>query len=169
MTLDARIEAILFWKAEPISISKLATLLEKQEADIRDALEDLEDRLEGRGITLIKNENEVSLVTAPEVSDLIESMTKEELMKDLGKAGLETLSIVLYKGPVTRADIDYVRGVNSAFILRNLSIRGLILKENNLYKPSLELISYLGIKKIEDLPDLDLIRTDIEKALQPHE
>jgi segregation and condensation protein B len=103
------------------------------------------------------------------VSELIESMTKEELMKDLGKAGLETLSIVLYKGPISRTDIDYVRGVNSAFILRNLAIRGLIVKEENKYKPTLELISHLGMKNIEELPDKESILAELDKALEIHE
>ncbi len=169
MTLDARIEAILFWKAEPIKISKLATLLDKQEGDIRDALDDLKEKLEERGVALIEWEDEVALSTAPGVSELIESMTKEELMKDLGKAGLETLSIVLYKGPISRADIDYVRGVNSAFILRNLSVRGLISKEENKYKPTMELISHLGMKNIEELPDKESILAELDKALQVHE
>lgn len=169
MTLDARIEAILFWKAEPIKISKLATLLDKQEGDIRDALDDLKEKLEERGITLVEWEDEVTLTTAPGVSELIESLTKEELMKDLGKAGLETLSIVLYKGPVSRADIDYVRGVNSSYILRNLSIRGLVVREGNLYKPTLELITHLGIKNIDELPDKETIIAEIDKALQVHE
>ncbi len=169
MTLDARIEAILFWKAEPIKISKLATLLDTTEGDIRDALDELKENLENRGITLVEWEDEVTLSTAPGVSELIESLTKEELMKDLGKAGLETLSIVLYKGPVTRADIDYVRGVNSSYILRNLSIRGLVVREGNLYKPTLELISYLGIKNIDELPDKETIIAELDKALQVHE
>jgi segregation and condensation protein B len=76
-------------------------------------------------------------------------------VKDLGKAGLETLSIILYQGPISRAEIDYIRGVNSNFILRNLLIRGLIERVENphdqrsfLYKPTLELISYLGLSKI---------------------
>lgn len=169
MTLDARIEAILFWRAEPIKISKLASLLDTQEADIRDALDDLKEKLEERGVALVEWEDEVTLTTAPGVSELIESLTKEELMKDLGKAGLETLSIVLYKGPISRADIDYVRGVNSAFILRNLAIRGLIVKDENKYKPTLELISHLGIKNIEELPDKESIRDELDKALQAHE
>lgn len=169
MTLDAKIEAILFWKAEPIKIAKLATLLEAQEGDIRDALDDLKEKLLDRGIALVEWEDEVTLTTSPGISELIESLTKEELMKDLGKAGLETLSIVLYKGPVTRADIDYVRGVNSAFILRNLQVRGLVLKEDNKYRPSLELISHLGIRNIEELPDKDIIIAELDKALQPHE
>ena len=68
------------------------------------------------------------LGTAPQMSATVETLTKEELMKDLGKAGLETISIILYKGPISRAEIDYIRGVQSNFILRNLLVRGLIEK-----------------------------------------
>lgn len=169
MTLESRIEAVLFWKAEPLTVKKLAEILDEDEEDVSSALKDLEKNLEGRGVSLISWENEYALTTAPGVSTLIESLTKEELVKDLGKAGLETLSIILYKGPVTRADIDYIRGVNSAFILRNLSIRGLVVKENNVYRPTVDLLAHLGIKSISDLPNVSEIKSEIEKALVPHE
>ena len=83
----------------------------------------LEQDLKGRGLSLVRTDDEVMLGTAKEFSGLIEDLAKEELSRDLGKAGLETLSIVLYLGPITRADIDYIRGVNSQFILRALLIR----------------------------------------------
>ena len=101
-------------------------------------------------------------------SPYFESLNKEELSKDLGKAGLETLSIIIYQGPISRAEIDYIRGVNSQFILRNLLIKGLIDRVDNptdqrsfLYKPSLELFSFLGISKIEDIPDFESVKADI--------
>ncbi len=169
MKLESQIEALLFWKAEPVSIKKLTTLLNKNEDEIKLAIAILVESLKERGITLIQLENEVTLGTAKEASDLIKTLTKEELIKDLGKAGLETLSIILYQGPLSRAEIDYIRGVNSQFILRNLLVRGLIERVDNpkdqrsfLYKPSLELISYLGISKIEDLPEFELVKKDIE-------
>jgi segregation and condensation protein B len=113
------------------------------------------------------------LGTSKDISSLIETLSKEELVKDLGKAGLETLSIILYQGPISRAEIDYIRGVNSNFILRNLLIRGLVERVENpndqrsfLYKPTLELISYLGLSKITDLPDYETVRKDIEQYKQ---
>jgi segregation and condensation protein B len=134
MKLESQIEAILFWKAEPVSIKKLATLLNKTEEEIKAALIFLRGALNERGITLVQLEDEVTLGTSKEASELIESLTKEELTKDLGKAGLETLSIILYQGPISRAEIDYIRGVNSQFILRNLLIRGLIERVDNTMK-----------------------------------
>lgn len=169
MKLESQIEALLFWKAEPVSIKKLATLLSKTEDEIKSAVIILQDSLKGRGITLIQLENEVTLGTAKEASELILALTKEELTKDLGKAGLETLSIILYQGPLSRPEIDYIRGVNSQFILRNLLVRGLIERVDNpkdqrsfLYKPTLELISYLGVSKIEDIPEFELVKKDID-------
>ena len=119
-------------------------------------LEGLDESLKNRGITLVRKDDEVMLGTSAEMSALIEKLTKEELMKDLGKAGLETLSIILYKGPVKRSEIDYIRGVNSAFIIRNLLVRGLVERVNDpkdqrgyLYRPTFDFMAFLGVSKIK--------------------
>jgi segregation and condensation protein B len=171
MELTKQIEAILFWKAEPISIKRLASILNTEENQIKTAISTLEQELSGRGITVITNEDEVTLGTNKNLSSLIENITKEELSRDLGKAGLETLSIILYQGPISRADIDYVRGVNSQFILRALLVRGLVERIDNpkdarsfLYKPTIQLLSHLGISKVSDLPDFQIVKEEIEKA-----
>jgi segregation and condensation protein B len=182
--LSAKLEAILFWKAEPITFKKLAQLLSTEktseseavkvtESDIKAGLTELENTLKGRGLTLVQTDTEVMLGTTKELSPLIEQLTKEELSRDLGKAGLETLSIVLYQGPISRADIDYIRGVNSQFILRNLLIRGLVERIDNpkdarsfLYKTTLDLLAQLGVSKIEELPEYDKVRADIEAFKQ---
>jgi len=169
MTLDKKIEAILFFKAEPISIKKLAEILDTNDEDLKQGLSVLEEKISDRGIKLSYKDNEVMLTTTPDASDLIEGLIKEELSKDLGKAGLETLSIVLYKGPITRSSIDYIRGVSSTFILRNLLVRGLVERVSNpddqrsfLYKPTFELLSYLGISKIENLPEYESINAEVK-------
>ena len=169
MTLDAKIEAILFFKGEPISLKNLATLTGVKESEVKEAITLLENKLVDRGVKLVFKENEVMLATAPEASELITRITKEELSRDLGRAGLETLSIILYRGPVSRKEIDYIRGVNSAFIVRNLLIRGLVERVTSnkdervfLYKPTLDLISYLGITRVEDLQEYADVRKEIE-------
>lgn len=178
LLLSSQIEAVLFYKAEPLSIKRLAEIFKKDEKEIKNAVNELREELKGRGLTLVEWEDEITLGTSREVSSLIETLTKEELIKDLGKAGLETLSIILYQGPLSRAEIDYIRGVNSNFILRNLLIRGLIERVDNPkdqrsfhYKPTLELISHLGLSKITDLPDYEAVRVDIEsfKSSEKHE
>lgn len=173
LKLESQIEAILFWKAEPVSIKKLANILKKSEDEIKASIVDLKKSLENRGITIIENDDEINLGTSKHASGLIESLTKEELTKDLGKAGLETLSIIIYQGPISRPEIDYIRGVNSQFIIRNLLVRGLIQKIDNpsdqrsfLYKPTLELVAYLGLSKIEDMPEFESVRKDIDSFKQ---
>lgn len=170
LPLHSQIEAVLFWKAEPLSIKKLSVALGVGESDIREGIETLRRELAERGIVLLEHDGDVTLGTSQRASDIIEKLTKEELSRDLGKAGLETLSIILYQGPISRSDIDYVRGVNSQFILRNLMIRGLIERIDNpedgrgfLYKPTLALIAHLGVTRVEELRDYDLVREEIKK------
>lgn len=172
LKLEAQIEAILFWKGEPLKIKKLAEMLAVSTDQIEEAIKELENNLSGRGLTLIRLGDEISLGTHPEMGEKIKELTKEEITRDLGKAGLETMTIILYKGPVTRADIDYIRGVNSQFILRNLLVRGLIERVPNphdersyLYKPTFALLEYLGISKVEDMPEFESLKQTIDNNI----
>jgi len=170
INLDAKIESILFYKGEPMSVKELADIFDVGIFEIRKNLKILEEKLQDRGIKLISLEDKVMLGTTKEMSEIIEKMRKEELTRNLGKASLETLTIVLYKGPISKPDIDYIRGVNSATILRSLLVRGLIKKEENkkdkrtyLYGPTIDLISFLGLKKIEELPEYEKITQSIDE------
>ncbi len=176
MDLPSKILAVLFWKAEPVSYAKLCDLLKIKKEDIEPAIRVVEDKLRDSGLTLISDGTYLTLGTDKELSSLIEEITKEEISKDLGKAGLETLSIVLYQGPISRADIDYIRGVNSQFILRNLLVRGLVERVEStndarvfLYKPTLALLAHLGLNKIEDLPDYKKVRDEIDNFKKTEE
>jgi segregation and condensation protein B len=170
MTLESKIEAILFFKNEPLKIKELSKLTGENENAVRDALQNLAKSFEGHGICLILTNEEASLATAPEMKNIVEQITRDEMSKEIGKAGLETLAIVLYNGPITRREIDYVRGVNSTFILRNLTIRGLIEKETDSkdqrvfkYKASLSLLAHLGLKSVGELPEFDIFRKKVEE------
>ena len=168
LSISARIEALLFYKGEPVKIAFLAQVLKESEDDIRAGVDTLESELAGRGIQVIRNGDEVTLGTTRTMSALIEGLIKEELSKDLGKAGLETLAIVLYRGPVARSEVNYIRGVNSNYILRNLLVRGLIEKDESssarstVYRPTFELLSYLGVSKVQDLPEYENSREAVE-------
>lgn len=170
--ISARIEALLFYKGEPVSVRFLAETLKVSEEDVRNGLVSLEHALEGRGIVLMRIDDEIMLGTAPQMGQMIETLVKDELNKDLGRAGLETLSIVLYRGPIARSDINYIRGVNSNHILRALLVRGLIEKVEELgkeggsrstvYRPTFELLSYMGIRNVTDLPEYEHVQGVIE-------
>jgi segregation and condensation protein B len=173
MEIEQKIEAILFWKGEPISRKKLAEVLKVGQTEINESIEKLKVILQGRGIVLQEKDNDITLGTAPELSKLIEDLQKEELNKDLSKASLETLSIVLYKNGASRAEIDYIRGVNSSFTLRALAIRGLVEKITDpndnrryVYRPSFELLSFMGVKSVEELPSYGEVSNNIKVAAE---
>ena len=137
---------------------------------VQTALTALAASLADRGITLLEKDGAYMLGTHPDASSLIEKLLTEELNRDLGRAGLETLTTILYRCPLTRTEIDYIRGVNSAFIVRNLLVRGLVERVPNpnrersfLYRPTFDLLSFLGVSRIEDLPDYITIRAHIEQ------
>ncbi len=166
------LEAVLFYQAEPISVAKIQKILNINESEYAESLQLLKDNLKNRGLDLVETENKISLVTSRDVSEIIEKIKKEELTKDLSKAALETLAIVLYRSPIKRSDIDYIRGVNSNFILRLLLIRGLIEKEINpndergfLYRPTIELLSYLSLNNIRLAPDFEKVNQEIDNFL----
>ncbi len=169
MNISSKIESILFFKGEAVSVKYLKNLLDVSEKEIKEALGVLKESLQNRGIRLVINGEKVMLGTAPEMHGIIENLRKEELSKDLGKASLETLSIILYRGPLRKTEIDYIRGVNSASILRNLLVRGLIKRKNDpknqrsfLYSPTFDLISLLGISELSELPEYNKVREQIK-------
>lgn len=161
--LERKIEAILFFKNEPVSFKNLAKLVEVDEESVKASVRNLQEFYRERGIVIVTDGEEVNFGTSHQESELIETVQKEEFSRELGRAGLETLSIVLYKGPISRREIDYIRGVNSGFILRNLLVRGLVERtdpstalgagRSYVYKPTLKLLEHLGITRIEDLPE----------------
>jgi segregation and condensation protein B len=170
--LESKIEGLLFYKGEDVSVKKLSELLSVSEDEIKEALIKLEKSLENRGLVLVKKDNSVVLGITSELSPLIESIRKDEITKELSKASLETLSIILYKNGVSRSEIDYIRGVNSSFILRNLIVRGLVEKfidstdsRRILYRPSFNTLSYMGVTSINELPNYQEIVNKLQESI----
>ena len=173
LSLEAQIEAILFRQAEPMSQAELARVLGRSQAEVLEALAKLQHTLssQNRGVILVQKDDELALGTHPDASALLEKLAKEALSRDLGKASLETLTTVLYRGPISRADLDYIRGVNSSFILRHLMIRGLVERVPNpadarsfLYRPTFELLQHLGLSQVSDLPDYDELKEKLSNS-----
>ena len=169
LQLVQKIEAVLFYLAEPVSVDFLAKTLEISKKEIISAIGDLGLSLEERGVRLVFHDDEVTLVTAPQFSGLIEKIIKEEREKDLGRAGIETLSIVAYKGPVSKKEIEYIRGVNSQWALRSLLLRGLVEKRGSkndervvLYSITGETVRYLGLSRISELPEYHELKKQLE-------
>ncbi len=158
-TLTAKIEALLFNYGEPIPLKKAAKILGIKNSDLKKGIEQLKSELEGqnRGLAIIETAAGIVMATKPELEKIIASIMKEELRESLTPAALEVLTIISYLGPISRLNIDFIRGVNSSFSIRNLFLRGLIERERKghriLYRPSLAFLKHMGIVKIEDLPN----------------
>lgn len=171
--LSAKIEAILFYKNEPLTYKELSKILRVSEEEVKEGVQILKESLKGRGVALIETEKEVALATAPELTEMIEKISKDEMNSEIGKAGLETLAIILYNGPISRREIEYIRGVNSSHTVRMLSIRGLIKKEGEgrspKYSSSIELLAHLGIAHTNDLPEFEKVKQELSQAEQAAE
>ena len=159
---SAALEAVLFAAGEPLSKKRLVTLLGISPTELRDAALELRDRLDETGLALIEAGEDLELRTAPEASSVVHKLRESELSRDLGKAGLETLAIILYKNGATRGEIDWVRGVNSTAALRSLSLRGLVSRAEDehdrrriRYAPTVEALAHLGVSSAKDLPQYD--------------
>ncbi|MCR4279732.1 MAG: SMC-Scp complex subunit ScpB [Candidatus Zambryskibacteria bacterium] len=167
--LETQIESVLLFKNEPVTFTELAKMLGISKDKIQEAVSKLQEQYSDRGIVIVSDGESISFGTSPENSDLIERIQKEELSRELGRAGLETLAIVLYRGPVSRREIDHIRGVNSGFILRSLLIRGLVERadvageRSYSYKPTLKLLEHLGVTRREDLPEYGSVFKKVEE------
>jgi segregation and condensation protein B len=173
LPLHAQIESILFYKTEPLTLKWLGDFLSVSPEEITTALDQLRSSLEGHGLALIEDNGAVVLGTHPETSSLIERLHVKEITSELSRSALETLSIILYRGSATKADLDYIRGVNSQFMLRNLLIRGLIQKEVDAhdkrrprYHVTHDTLSFLGVTDRSQLPGYDEYIKTIETLLQ---
>ncbi len=169
-TLQQKIESLLFFKNEPVSFSWLAKQLGLKTSEIESNILEMETFYIDRGFSLVTTEGKVALMTSNIADELIGKITKSGEERELSKQALETLSIILYRKKITKAELDYIRGVNSVFILRNLLIRGLIEKNINtldkrspFYSVTHDTLSFLGITKISDLPQFEHFTSKLEQ------
>src|SRR3989344_5040215 len=127
-SLKSKLESLLFISNQPFTLKKLADLTKTDKDEVAKAVDELvtEYSTTGKGVSLSRVEDKVQMVSAAENSKLVGEYIKEETTGELSKASLETLTIVAYRGPISRAELEEIRGVNCAVILRNLLIRGLV-------------------------------------------
>ena len=163
-----QIEALLFALGRPLSRAELVKYLDIPRDGLERALAGLSESLRGRGVALVDDGKEVSLRVSSAASALIERVRKDEYSRDIGKAGLETLSAVLYRGPLTRSEVDFIRGVNSTQTLRTLAMRGLLRRIPNprdersyLYEPTTELLATLGVTNVRELPEYSQVQSKL--------
>ena len=162
MSLPALLESILFVASGPVSTGRLAKALETTPAVVRNLLKSLTEEYTTRGLRLQWSGNDVQLTTAPAASDVIERFLGLELTTRLSQAALEVLAIVAYMQPITRPQIDQIRGVNSDGSLRTLLSKGLIEEVGRmetpgrpiLYGSTPDFLQYFGLTTVAELPEM---------------
>ncbi len=168
MSISALVESTLFVSSGPVSVGRLAKALEVSNAIIKNALTTLATEYKTRGLRLQWNGNEVQLTTAPAASTVIERFLGLELTTRLSQAALEVLAIISYMQPITRPQVDQIRGVNSDGALRRLLSGGLIEEIGRLdtpgrpilYGTTPEFLQHFGLTMLEELPELEAAEVD---------
>ncbi|MFH0951892.1 MAG: SMC-Scp complex subunit ScpB [Patescibacteria group bacterium] len=163
MNITNKLESLLFIATKPLLLKKIAELCQASESDTTAALAELEKTLneDDHGIHLLNIGNKYQLVTNPNNSKLVAEYVKSELTGELTRPALETLTIIAYRGPIVKSELDIIRGVNCSLILRNLMIKGLIegeeIKEQQImvYNVTFDFLRYLGVNSTKELPDYD--------------
>lgn len=154
------LEAVLFVAAKPLDLKTLAKVLKTNQETLREALEALKEvrNTENSGIHLMEQGGKFLLASNPNAAEAVNLFVKEDTGGELTKASLETLTIIAYRGPITKPEIEQIRGINCALILRNLLLRGLIEEKEDtvkllpIYAVSLDFLRHLGLHNVTELP-----------------
>ena len=165
MSLRNKIESLLFISTKPMSVKDLEKMIGAGRENIEKALGELQEKYNNdeSGLWILENkkvkQKQYQMATSPDVRAVVEKFVKEEVTGELTRASLETLTIIAYRGPMTRPEMEQIRGVNCSQILRNLLIKGLVeVEERNkepYYSVSLDFLKHLGVNKVDELPDYD--------------
>lgn len=166
--LKTKIESLLFVSAKPLTAMNLFNFLKKEGEtitlpEVQTVLEELKLKYNTpeSGQNLIQAGDSYQLVSNPEASQLVKQFLKEDMTGELTPASLEALTVIAYRGPIAKAELEQIRGVNCSLILRNLMIRGLITsteekeRMRTVYQITTEFLKYLGLTKVSELPDYE--------------
>ncbi len=160
MNLTATIESLLFASAKPVSLASLKKALQVEETALREAVEDIRRRfnVDSSGIHLLAHEGQLQLITNPLAAETVRAFLKQEQTAELTRPSLETLTVIAYRGPITKPELEQIRGVNCSLILRNLAVRGLVEERDDaarlqtVYVVSVEFLRHLGLHAVDELP-----------------
>jgi segregation and condensation protein B len=166
-TLRSQLESLLFVSPKPLSLKRLIELTKAKKVEITACLEEIRKDYEisMNGIQLLESGNEYQFVTSGDNREMVENLVKEELSGELTRPSLETLCIISYRGPITKVELELIRGVNCTLIIRNLLIRGLIEEREsrktatNTYEITLDFLKHLGLTSVTELPDYERLHS----------
>lgn len=179
MSLKSKLESLLFVSLKPLSAKELANLTDAKPKEVEEALEVLsQDYAENeRGLTLVKNNNQYQIATAGGNAALVQEFLKDETSGELSQPSLETLTIIAYRGPLSKLELEKIRGVNCSLIIRNLLLRGLIEEKgdrttgDSSYTVTHDFVRFLGLNSLSELPDYEKLHNTevINKVLTTEE
>ncbi len=169
-SLASQIEAILFVASRPVTLKELELATKASQEEIREALKNITENRKNSGAVILEQRDSYLMATNPESVQIVKDFQNLEMREKLTDSSLETLAIITYKQPVSRAEIEAIRGVNSQYTLRSLLMRGLIERlpnEKDLrmhhYGTTHEFMQHLGIRNLSDLPDFE----ELTKSIVP--
>lgn len=175
MDIKKAIESLLFISHKPLTANEIAKAVDVDKKEAQELLEMIFNEYNEResGIKIIKLEDKYQMSTSGESSEVVSKFIKSEITGELTRPSLETLTIIAYRGPISKAELELIRGVNCGLILRNLLMRGLIesredkSREITVYSITFDFLKFLGLEKIEDLPDFEKLNrnNNLEKLL----
>jgi segregation and condensation protein B len=174
LSLNARLEALLFAAPSSVTIAQLAAALEIPIPEVEKGLAELQERYSQGGLRVQRHQSRVQLTTAPEAAQLVERFLGLDATSRLSRAALETLAMIAYQQPVTRPEIDAVRGVNSDGVLKSLLNKGLIQETGRaerpgrpiLYSTTPDFLQHFGLNSLEELPPLqDIVGENVDQGL----
>lgn len=174
--MTEKLESLLFISNKPLAYKKLAELLGIKPDKVKDLGHELKAKYNvgNSGIKLLDNGRSLQLATAPESAEVVEEFLKQELTGEMTKPQLETLTIIAYRGPILKIELEQIRGVNCSLILRNLLMRGLVesaadsADKQPRYQITMDFLRFLGVNKLDELPDYEKLsrHENIEALLE---
>ena len=174
LCLTASLEALLFAAPSSVTLAQLAAALEIPLPEVEKGLAELQERYSQGGLRLQRHQSRIQLTTAPEAAQLVERFLGLDATSRLSRAALETLAMIAYQQPVTRPEIDAVRGVNSDGVLKSLLNKGLIQETGRaerpgrpiLYSTTPDFLQHFGLNSLEELPPLqDIVAENVDQGL----
>ena len=164
----AILESLLLASGKPLTYKEISKLLECKEEELDKILPQLEEKFnkEDSGIHILVNNQKVQFVSNPDNIKILKNYFNDELSGELSKPSLETLTIIAYRQPISKEELEQIRGVNCSMIIRNLLIRGLIEESSQKdalttnYSVTMDFLRHMGIDSVRDLPDFEKLNSD---------
>ncbi len=168
--MPQKIIQILLYEGGSLKKEEIAKILGTEKQEIESNILEVQNLLAVLDLKLIQNATSLEISLSEEINSLINKQKIEELKSDLSESALQTLGVILYRNKTTKAEIDFVRGVDSGRSIKNLLMRGIVekIEEKNkkYYTPTTETLRYLNLENIEQIPEYEEVSGKLKKLIE---